>query len=213
MPSPIGHSLAALAAYQGMGRSVRAPQSWRTFLCYCFAASAPDCDFLPGLLLGEPDRFHQGISHSLGMALIFAAFVAVFCRWTKGEIMWSFVLILFSLYCSHLLFDYLSVDTGLPYGIPVWWPLSGEHYLSPIAIFSDVHRGDSPKDFISWAFIQHNLWAVTLEVMILLPLVGLAGGLQRQRDRYLQGKRLSTVNGQSHCREVHSIIKRAAWKD
>ena len=116
--------------------------------------------------------------------------------------MWSFVLILFSLYCSHLLFDFLSVDTGLPYGIPALWPLSSEHYLSPIAVFSDVHRGDTPREFISWAFIRHNLWAVSLEVLILLPVVGLAGGLQRQRDHSLQGKGLSAVNSQSRCSEV-----------
>jgi membrane-bound metal-dependent hydrolase YbcI (DUF457 family) len=182
MPSPIGHSLAAWAAYQSLGESARVPQSWRTLLCYCFASSAPDCDFLPGFLLGEPNRFHQGISHSLGMALLFAAFVAVFSWWTKRKIMWRFVLILFSLYCSHLLFDYLSVDTGLPYGIPVWWPLSQEHYLSPIAVFFDINRGSSLNGFFAGVFILHNFWAVVLEIVIFLPLIGLAMVVSRRRN-------------------------------
>ena len=111
------------------------PHDWRTLLSYCVAACAPDFDFLPGFFLGEPNRFHQGISHSLGAALLFGAGVAFLSWRMRGRIAWRFVLVLFSLYCSHLLFDYLAVDTGLPYGIPMWWPLSGEHYLSPIAIF------------------------------------------------------------------------------
>ena len=193
MPSPIGHSLAALVAYRSLDEGASAPRSWRILLCYCFAASAPDCDFLPGLLLGDPNRFHQGVSHSVGMALLFATFIALFSWWAKGRIRWKFVLVLFALYCSHLLFDYLSMDTGVPYGIPVWWPFSREHYLSPIPVFADVHRGHSLEEFFSWSHLPHNLWAVTLEVLILLPFVGLVGGLQRRRDRYLQGKRLHAV--------------------
>ena len=135
MPSPIGHSLAACAVYQGMVGARLAPHSWLTLLSFCVAAGAPDVDFLPGFLLGEPNRFHQGVSHSLGMALLFGAGIAFLSWWMRGRIAWRFVLVLFSLYCSHLLFDYLAVDTGSPLGIPVWWPLSRQHYLSPLAVF------------------------------------------------------------------------------
>src|ERR1044071_7547790 len=63
MPSPVGHSLAGLIAYQiapeidGMARG-------RVVALYLLAANAPDLDFLPGLIVGDPNRFHHGISHS-----------------------------------------------------------------------------------------------------------------------------------------------------
>ena len=182
MPSPIGHSLAACAAYQGTVGTEPALSAWRALLLYCTAACAPDFDFLLGFLYGEPSRFHQGVSHSLGAALLFGAVVALLSWRMRGQIAWRLVLVLFSLYCSHLVFDYLAVDTGLPYGIPIWWPLSGKHYLSPIAIFSDVHRGDSPEKFIPGIFIQHNLRAVMLEILIFMPIIGLATAARRWHE-------------------------------
>ena len=182
MPSPIGHALAACAVYQGMAGASLAPRSWRTLLSYCVAAGAPDFDFLPGFFLGEPNRFHQGVSHSLGMALLFGAGIAFLSWWLRGRIAWRFVLVLFSLYCSHLLFDYLAVDTGSPLGIPVWWPLSRQHYLSPLAVFFSINRGSSIEGFFAGVFIPHNFWAVVLEIAIFLPLIGLAMVVSRRRN-------------------------------
>ena len=34
--------------------------------------NAPDLDFIPGLILGRPNLYHHGISHSLGAAVIFS---------------------------------------------------------------------------------------------------------------------------------------------
>jgi inner membrane protein len=149
-------------------------------LSCCVVACAPDFDFLPGFFLGEPNRFHQGISHSLGAALLFGAGVAFLLWRMRGRIAWRFVLVLFSLYWSHLLFDYLAVDPGLPCGIPLWWPLRREHHLSPLAVFSDINRGPSLEGFFAGVFIPHNFWAVVLEIAIFLLLIGLAIVISRR---------------------------------
>ena len=41
-------------------------------LLFVLFANAPDLDFVPGILLGDPGAYHHGISHSLGFALMVA---------------------------------------------------------------------------------------------------------------------------------------------
>ena len=72
MPSPIGHSIMACLIYRTTTPSGAGLKLARMGL-YVFAANAADLDFIPGLLSGDPNRYHHGISHSLG----FAALVAV----------------------------------------------------------------------------------------------------------------------------------------
>jgi inner membrane protein len=180
MPSPIGHSLAGLAMYQiaprfgGLAR-------WQVVLTYCFVANAADLDFIPGLLLGQPNRFHHRLSHSIGAALIFVLIASLLLRWLERQPRWRDALILLSLYVSHVFLDYFSKDTGAPIGVPMFWPLSNSYFISPFAVFTDIERVNSSLQFLPSLFTAHNLWAATLECLVLAPLVLVAFLMRKRR--------------------------------
>jgi inner membrane protein len=171
MATPVGHSLAGYLVFSWSDER-RGPRRLRWLLLYVCLANAADLDFLPGLLLGRPSLYHQGVSHSLGFALAVGLAVAGVCRhWGK-----SFAAILAlscTAYVSHLAIDVLGSDTRPPYGIPILWPLSGAYYISPVPVFWGVHHagvaaGSMPEWLIA-LFHPYNLGAVALEVALLLP--------------------------------------------
>jgi len=181
MPSPVGHSLMGYLIYRISVRSV-AGQQWRSIPLYLLAANAADLDFLPGLLIGDPNRYHHGISHSIGFAMLFALVFSLFLFLLKKDVAWwrNFA-ILFCLYCSHIGLDYLAIDDRFPYGVAVFWPVSSEYYAAPVAFFRDIRRSPSGIEFIPSLFSLYNLWAVTVEVLLLFPFIllilfGLPGG-------------------------------------
>jgi membrane-bound metal-dependent hydrolase YbcI (DUF457 family) len=138
-----------------------------------FWREAPDLDFIPGLLVGEPGRYHHGPSHSLGFAILFGLTVGLAILLLRlGDVIRNSI-IFFSLYLSHVILDYFSTDTSLPYGVPLLWPLSGEYYTAPFAFLPDIHRGaaTSTIKFIASVFSLHNLWAVTVESLMFIPLI------------------------------------------
>ena len=73
MATPIGHALAGYAVYVG-GSSSQSRTSILFWFCLLMAI-APDFDFIPGILQGQPNLYHQGVSHSLGAGL-FVSFAA-----------------------------------------------------------------------------------------------------------------------------------------
>jgi inner membrane protein len=173
MATPVGHSLAGYLVFSLSGER-QGPRKVRWLLFYICLANAADLDFLPGTLLGRPALYHQGISHSLGFALVVSLAVAGICRrWAK-----SFAAI-FALSCtayvSHLVIDFLGADTRPPYGIPILWPLSGEYFIAPIPVFWGVrHAGTAAGSMREWLIAllhPYNLGAIALEVVLLLPFV------------------------------------------
>jgi inner membrane protein len=179
MPSPVGHSLAGCIIYtiapgmQGMAR-------WQVIALYLLAANAPDLDFVPGLLLGDVNRFHHGASHGVGFAVLFAALLSFALRIVRKQWRWRDFFIVFSLYVSHLVLDYLSTDTGAPFGVPFFWPVSNAYYIAPFVLFSDIHRSNSTADFFYSLLSLHNLWSVTLELLVLSPFLLLALALRKE---------------------------------
>jgi len=167
MPSPVGHSLTGYLIYRATAGTA-AEETWRTLLLYLVAANIPDLDFIPGLLVGEPGRYHHGASHSLGFAILFGlALSLTLAAFKLGDRIQNFV-IFFSLYFSHVLLDYLSTDTSFPYGVPLFWPLSNEYYIAPFAFLPDIHRPvSSGIKFITGVLSLHNLWAATVEALML----------------------------------------------
>jgi inner membrane protein len=169
MASPIGHSLAGYAvARQGVDRR---EQLGLVLLCIVMA-NAPDLDVLPGLLVGTPALYHQGISHSLGAGLIVSAAVALLYRW-RGQ---SFALVFaccLSAYSSHLLLDFFCRDGRPPYGIPLLWPLSGQTFLSPVPLlFGFHHTSETSATVGTWLagiFDIRNLAEIALEIALIAP--------------------------------------------
>ena len=182
MPLPLAHSLAAAAVYKGLdadGRFI----AWKRLLLAVVIANLPDLDLIPGILVGEPNRYHHvGFSHSL----IFAAVVAVVvglaaaavdrswpigCKRLSGAA--GTALMVGLLVGSHILLDTLNRDLRPPAGPPIFWPLSNAG-VQIYPWFVDVAKlgGEgSVVDFVVSVLTVHNLYAMLWEFATLAPVV------------------------------------------
>lgn len=170
MPSPIAHSLAGIALGETKQTSLTRSQIISFYLWSIFFANSPDLDFIPGFFAGNPNLYHHGITHSLGSGI----FVAFAFGWIFSKYLGSYkkgVLLLFLLYLSHLVLDYLTVDTRLPIGEPLFWPVSHRYLISPVLIFSDVQKTSNSGTFLHSLFVRHNFLGMIREFLILFPFV------------------------------------------
>ena len=165
MPTPVGHLLSAglvLAA-------AKTRLTWQLVAGVCFFAIFPDLDFVFGFLTGDPNRFHHHFTHSFfftACAGIAAAALVAKNNYTHFKT--CAVLFVMTAHL-HLVTDLLALDTSAPYGAPVLWPFSQSYYISPVVVFSDVHRSSESHSFIPSLFSMHNLMTVIREVVILMP--------------------------------------------
>ena len=168
MATPIGHALGGIIVYTtGKKRHF----DLKLFIATLFFAELPDIDFLFGFVVGKPNLYHHGFTHSL----IFVICIGVAGAWLLSlknrEQFRLYALMLVGAGISHLIFDLLAVDGTAPFGAPVLWPFTNKYFIFPIQIFMDVHRAaDSGRFFIS-LFTPHNLKTVTREIYMLLPVV------------------------------------------
>jgi inner membrane protein len=170
MATPFGHSLAGFAVYT-FAPSVNRNRLNLVLLCIIMA-NAPDLDFLPGIIAGRPALYHQGITHSIGFALLISlGAAAVYRLWGQ-----SFPLIFFSAfvaYLSHLAIDFFGPDGRLPYGEPLFWPISDRYFISPIPVFSWLHHValtyGSTQEWLRGILSVHNIRAIVLESVLILP--------------------------------------------
>jgi inner membrane protein len=176
MASPVAHSLTAVVVCTLARR--RLP-SWRdgvAWLCV-LAANLSDFDFLPGLLIGERERFHRGASHSLAFALLCGLLVYVLMRWRRHPNPARGGGIAALLVGSHIAIDWLTRDLSAPVGIPALWPFTGKHYSAPLHLFLNVERNNLDT-LAPWL---HNLAGAGLEALVLLPLIAMAWWWQRRQ--------------------------------
>jgi len=183
--TPIGHALAGYAVSRFSGPSSDAGRGSLIWLCIIMSI-APDLDFLPGIIMGRPALYHHGITHSLGFALLVSLTIAI-CYALGG---WSFPAILtlscFA-YSSHLVLDFFGYDGRPPYGIPLFWPLSSEYFMSPVPLLWGVHHVRSTSGSIAeWfdgIFSLHNVGAIAIEMAFVAPFALLARLYSVRRSR------------------------------
>jgi membrane-bound metal-dependent hydrolase YbcI (DUF457 family) len=134
-------------------------------------ANAPDLDFLPGLLIGRPDAFHRGVTHTLGAALVVAAVAAALLGLLgrpRREV-WSAALLVAVAWASHLAVDFVTADVVAPHGARFLWPFSGGYYIAPATLLSEVVIDRSgPLPFVHSLFAAHTLgvWAEELALLV-----------------------------------------------
>jgi inner membrane protein len=160
MPSPVAHAFAGVAVYAALAPGAGPRRDWQPWALAAFAAMAADLDFLPGLLVGQPSRWHHWATHSVAAALVFAllvSLVAVRGLPDRGRR----ALLLLAAYGSHLALDWLTVDRTVPQGIPLLWPVSDAVFLAPRPLFTDIHHGASWQAFVNW----HNAGAALREAL------------------------------------------------
>jgi len=156
MPTPIGHALAGLAIAGVSPGVARIPNAHIAVLGFC--AVAPDLDLVLRFIDGV--NHHRGASHSFTAAALVAALGFVLQR--MGASLPN-PLLMGAAWASHVVLDYLGLDTSPPAGEMALWPFSSAFYVSPISVFYDVPRAWSA------AAIAHNLTAVAIELTIMVP--------------------------------------------
>jgi len=170
MPSPIGHALAGLAASWAVDL-VPGDRAWRTA-----PASAPwfrragDGLTLACAALGaaaDLDHLfltHRAATHSIGAVAVVGLFAAAFAARAQRPVA-RVALMCVAAYGTHLVLDWLGVDTSVPRGIQALWPLSHEWFISGIDLFPRTER----HELWTVAAMAANLKAIAQEVAILGP--------------------------------------------
>lgn len=141
MASPVGHSLVAVSIVMAWQERFHRRQTvawclryrW-TLLAAIFLANVPDLDYVPGMIIGDLNAFHQGITHSLGFVgafwiILMAAGSLCGMNFRRWALLSALLLV------SHLVVDILTADGRAPYGIMLFWPLSEMRVHSPVTIF------------------------------------------------------------------------------
>ena len=167
MPSPIGHLVFAFSI-ANLRKKSDIPILWFIILI-SISALAADFDFLPGIFIDDPNKFHHGPAHSVTAGFIYTCCIKLlFPKLSR-----SVILTIFLVYQFHLLADLLAYDPGEPFGIKLLWPFMSDYFISPYTIFTNFDHGSTDSNitnFIHGIFSFHNLWAISIELIILLPL-------------------------------------------
>jgi inner membrane protein len=193
MPSPVGHALAgvavAWAADLAPGR-----RAWRTTdsTTSLFARMGGTLTLVCGVLAAAPDldllflSRHRAMTHSLGAVIVIFIVATAVTGWVtrlsspdlpgsglepqrSGLPVLRIGLMCAAAYGSHLILDWLSVDTTRPYGLQALWPFSDAWYISGLDWFPGTER----RDILSLVAFRTNLIAISHEAAILLPVLGL----------------------------------------
>ena len=176
MPSPFGHVLGGVAVVWGADLLDHRRSSPR-FVAACGAlATLPDVDLLfPGN--------HRMWSHSITAAVLTSIIAAaVTGQVTRRRVALEpfspgrshnrrsavrAALVCGAAYLSHLVLDWLAVDTWPPYGLQILWPFSDRWFMSGWHVFRQTAR----DRLFTAAIMKQNVLAIAQEMAILLPIV------------------------------------------
>ena len=164
MPSPLAHALTGYIFYDKKP-FLFFEKGWTNFLFYLFLCNLPDIDFLPGYLIGEPNRYHHGLTHTLGAALLVALLFGIIFHFWK-ERFGSVTVVVFLTYYVHVLLDFFTDDLRSPFGVMLLWPFNSLYYISDVKIFKNVFRSDVSSTFFSSLFSKTNIETFVLEAFI-----------------------------------------------
>ena len=128
MPLPPLHSLAGYTIYRSIHKT-RDDQSWKWAALAVLLANLADFDFLPGIFARQIGRFHRGITHSIGMAIIVGLLIGWLARLWKKDSFGRAALFSFGAYVSHIFLDFFSEAKSQ---IAILWPFSSARFDSPI---------------------------------------------------------------------------------
>lgn len=182
MPSPIGHSLGALAA----GWIVAKPEAERRALVrqagiLAMISVAPDLDLLVGR--------HSMETHSIGAALL-AAGIAGWLRWPVARTRLRIFAAVGLAWLSHPLLDLMAPDTSPPLGVMLFWPVSASYVYPDLSVFAPISR----RYWLD-GFVAHNLGAIVREIAILLPIAGVILAVRGPSRRTTRDEQLSANPG------------------
>ncbi len=119
----------------------------------------PDCDFLIGFAVGRPGLVHRGVSHTIAAAIAFGVLAGMVARWRRDDRFVPAALAFAAAYGSHLLLDWLTIDSRPPAGGQFLWPFSDAYYIAPIRMFREIHidgltRGGFLASVLAWPTVR-----------------------------------------------------------
>jgi membrane-bound metal-dependent hydrolase YbcI (DUF457 family) len=195
MPLPIAHSLTGYLCSEAT--KVRlAKKTWVNVFVFVVLANLPDFDFLPGYLMGRPDRYHHHLAHSLGFALFVGLVGGLFYFYrhrtsarrnhlpkeAANYRFWPYVLAIGGTVFSHCVLDLFNTDLSPPHGMVLLWPFDMRYYDLPLNVFPPVTKSNDSATFFISLLQWHNLYVVIWELLIMLPTIGLLKMIQRWRQ-------------------------------
>ena len=166
MATPIGHSLLGIVFAKQFNKNISLRDAWKVYFLAIVCANAPDFDFIPGLLIGEMHRYHQGITHSFVYAICIGLCAAIVAPKLDIQRLKAFMVGFFAC-CSHLLMDFFGRDGREPIGMPLFWPFLDSHWISPTPLLLGVRHGrpgDSKEEIIQNLFSMHNAMGILFEI-------------------------------------------------
>ncbi|MEQ1912114.1 MAG: metal-dependent hydrolase [Vicinamibacterales bacterium] len=179
MPSPLGHALAGLTVGW---LADRAPQPSGGLLREALSPVALGCAALA--VLPDADLifdWHRSGTHSVtATALIFIVAMVVTGKVTRRPA-WRVAMALAAAQSTHLLLDWLAIDSNSPSGIQVLWPFDHRFYVSGLDIFPGTER-----DLMRPGALMLNARSAMWEVLLMGP-VALGAWLVR-RGRTHKGR-------------------------
>ncbi len=76
------------------------------------------------------------------------------------------------------------MDTSIPIGEKLFWPVSNEYFSAPFQFFLDIKRSISSNyEFIATLFSFHNFLAILIEIAVLIPVLALVSFRKRRRNK------------------------------
>jgi len=162
MPSPLAHSTAGYVIYRTQRDLLTGQNGRRLTLALLITLGlslVPDADSFVGFAFGNFGRYHNTVSHSLvvgaGFALVvglLAAVAGLIGGWRHARFAPWFLLALLC-YETHVIMDFFTVSRG----VMLFWPFSGQRFLSPVSLFYGLHWSDG------WISVKH-LWTFLSEL-------------------------------------------------
>lgn len=171
MATPFGHSLIAGVFYLGTKRRSSASKSfdWRLFLFALFMVNAPDLDILADVISGGGTQLHHGPTHSFVFAIPVALIVSIvlkkYAKWFPQLSFLRLLIMSYALYISHVVVDLVTLDNGIPYGMPLVWPLSNSYTTIPIYVIPNVLHGGGG------ILSVHNASVILREFVLFTPVM------------------------------------------
>ncbi len=175
MPSPVGHSVIGLSigllyawprgSVAGRWMETIKRHRFPLFLAVVLA-NLPDIDYVPGILTGDLNAYHQQITHTLGWILLVAGGTWMVWKYVQPTVGLKEAAFILACLAGHLVADWLTDDGSYPFGIMMWWPFSSDHTIAPRHIFPSPQKADWGEVF-DW----HNARVMGIEFLITAPLI------------------------------------------
>ena len=185
----VGHTIAGYAAAEAAGGRRLFDRWWKTALFAAVLANLPDLDFLPGLLVGDADRFHHGAAHSLVAALAVGALAGVVLR-GPGRRGRHVAAAAAAVYASHGLVDTVSPERAGPHaGVELLWPFSSARLSAEVPLPEGLYGALTPggagssEGFLATIVGWDTLLAMGTEALLFAPLLAVAWAARKAWDR------------------------------